>query len=56
MGLALVFFLARKLARKIGGDLYLLENEQDNEFYKEIQNLKKTNIFYLKLPIEQLHI
>ena len=55
-GTGVGLFLARKLARKIGGDLYLLENEQEYEFYKEIQNLEKTNIFYLKLPIEQLHI
>jgi len=54
-GTGVGLFLARKLARKIGGDLYLLDNEQDNHFNNEIQNLNKTNIFYLKLPIEQLH-
>ena len=54
-GTGVGLFLARKLARNIGGDLYLLENDQDNQFYHEIQNLKKTNIFYLKLPTKQLH-
>jgi len=54
-GTGVGLFLAKKLARKIGGDLYLLDNELDNQFYNEIQNLQKTNIFYLKLPIEQLH-
>jgi len=54
-GTGVGLFLARKLARKIGGDLYLLENDQDDKFYNKLHNLKKTNIFYLKLPIEQLH-
>jgi len=54
-GTGVGLFLARKLAKKIGGDLYLIENYQDNQFNNEIKNLKKTNIFYLKLPIEQLH-
>ena len=50
-GTGVGLFLARKLAKKIGGDLYLIENYQDNQ----IQDLKKTNIFHLKLPTEQLH-
>ena len=55
-GTGVGLFLARKLARKIGGDLYLSENEQDNQqFNSEIQKFKNTNIFCLKLPIEQLH-
>ncbi len=55
-GTGVGLYLARKLARKIGGDLYLLENNKDNEqFYNEIQNPQNTNIFYLKLPIEQMH-
>ena len=54
-GTGVGLFLARKLAKKIGGDLYLLENHQDNLFNNEIRNLHKTNIFYLKLPIKQLH-
>jgi len=54
-GTGVGLFLARKLAKNIGGDLYLLENDQDNQFNNEIQNFKTTNMFYLKLPIEQLH-
>ena len=54
-GTGVGLFLARKLARKIGGDLYLLEDDQKNQFYNKIQNIKLNNIFYLKLPIEQLH-
>ena len=54
-GTGVGLFLARKLARKIGGDLYLLENDQEDHFYNQISKLEKTNIFYLKLPIEQLH-
>ena len=54
-GTGVGLFLARKLARNIGGDLYLLENDEDNQFFNEIQNLQKNNIFYLKLPIEKLH-
>jgi len=54
-GTGVGLFLARKLAKKIGGDLYLLENYQDKLFNSEIKNLNKTNIFYLKLPIKQLH-
>ncbi len=55
-GTGVGLFLARELARKIGGDLYLSEHEQDNQqFNNEIQKFKYTNIFYLKLPIEQLH-
>jgi len=54
-GTGVGLFLARKLAKKIGGDLYLLENYEDDLFNNEIKNLKKTNVFCLKLPIEQLH-
>ena len=44
-------FLARKLAKQIGGDLRLLENNSiDNT--EELKNLKKKNIFYLELPIK----
>ena len=53
-GTGIGLFLAKKLAKKIGGDLFLLENSQDNQFISEDKNIKKTNIFYLKLPIEQL--
>ena len=54
-GTGVGLFLARKLAKKIKGNLYLLDNNYDNELNNEIQNLKTNNIFYLKLPIEQLH-
>ena len=47
-------FLARKLAKQIGGELRLLENQSiDNN--AELKNLKKKNIFYLELPIKELH-
>ena len=54
-GTGVGLFLARKLAKKIEADLYLIENYHDNELNNEIQKLKITNVFYLKLPIEQLH-
>ena len=47
-------FLARKLAKQIGGDLRLLENNSVDETDKS-KNLKKKNIFYLELPIKELH-
>ena len=47
-------FLARKLAKQIGGDLRLLDNDSiDNN--EKLKNLKKKNIFYLELPIKELH-
>ena len=47
-------FLARKLAKQIGGELRLLENNSiDNT--EELKNLKKKNIFYLELPTKELH-
>ena len=47
-------FLARKLAKQIGGDLRLLENNSvDNT--DELKIFKKKNIFYLELPIKELH-
>ncbi len=55
-GTGVGLFLARKLARKIGGDLYLNDNNKENrQFNSEIQKSKNSNIFCLKLPIEQLH-
>ena len=54
-GTGVGLFLARKLAKQIGGDLNLLENPL-NYGDKEIQNLKKKNIFFLKLPTKELHI
>ena len=47
-------FLARKLAKQIGGDLRLLENNSLDNTDKS-KNLKKKNIFYLELPIKELH-
>ena len=54
-GTGVGLFLARQLAKKIGGDLYLIDNYNDDEFNNELKISKETNIFYLKLPIEQLH-
>ena len=47
-------FLARKLAKQIGGELRLIENSSISDV-KELKNLKKKNIFYLALPIKELH-
>jgi len=47
-------FLARKLAKQIGGELRLLENNSIDKTEK-LKNIKKKNIFYLELPIEELH-
>ena len=53
-GTGVGLFLARKLAKHIGGDLRLLEeNSIDNT--EKLKNLKKKNIFYLELPIKELH-
>ena len=53
-GTGVGLFLARKLAKQIGGDLKLLEKSSIN-YFEEIKNLRKKNIFYLELPIEELH-
>ena len=47
-------FLARKLAQQIGGELRLLENYSIDKT-EQLKNLKKKNIFYLELPIKELH-
>ena len=47
-------FLARKLAKQIGGELRLLENNSIGNNQK-LKNLQKKNIFYLELPIKELH-
>ena len=54
-GTGVGLFLARKLAKQIGGDLNLLE-KSSNSVVEEIKTQKKKNIFYLELPIEELHI
>jgi len=53
-GTGVGLFLARKLAQQIGGDLNLLEKSSINNV-EELKNLKKKNIFYLKLPTTELH-
>ena len=53
-GTGVGLFLAKKLAKQIGGDLRLLENYSiDNA--EELRNIKKKNIFYLELPIKELN-
>ena len=54
-GTGVGLFLAKKLAKQIGGDLKLLNGSSTDDFDK-INTLKKTNIFYLELPIAELHI
>ena len=53
-GTGVGLFLARKLAKQIGGDLNLVENLMKRND-KELQALKKKNIFYLELPIKELY-
>ena len=53
-GTGVGLFLARKLAKQIGGDLNLIENPLRGN-YEELQSLKKKNIFYLELPIKKLN-
>ena len=53
-GTGVGLYLARKLAKQIGGDLNLVENSMKDN-YEELKALKKKNIFYLELPIKELH-
>ena len=53
-GTGVGLFLARKLAKQIGGDLNLVKNSMKDN-YEELNALKKKNIFYLELPIKELH-
>ena len=53
-GTGVGLFLARKLAKQIGGDLRLIENNWIDDSEKS-KNIKKKNIFYLELPIKELH-
>ena len=52
-GTGVGLFLARKLAKQIGGELNLLENSMKfND--EELKAFQKKNIFYLELPIKQM--
>ena len=53
-GTGVGLFLARKLAKQIGGELRMLEN-YSIDYTEELKNLKKKNIFYLELPTKELH-
>ena len=53
-GTGVGLFLARKLAKQIGGDLFLLD-ASINSYHEEINNINKKNMFFLQLPITKLH-
>ena len=54
-GTGVGLFLARKLAKQIGGDLTLLKDTLNGND-EEIFSSKKKNVFYLELPIKELHV
>ena len=54
-GTGVGLFLAKTLAKQIGGDLKLLDHPLSKEF-DSIKNPKTKNIFFLELPIKKLHI
>ena len=54
-GTGVGLFLAKKLAQQFGGDLNLLVNSVKNK-NEDFQTLQKKNIFYLKIPIKELHL
>ena len=49
-------YLARQLATQIGGDLFLYEQNYDEDLDFYFEDTSKVNIFYLKLPNEILHV
>ena len=53
-GTGVGLFLARKLAKHIGGDLRLMGNNSIDKT-EQLNNLKMKNIFYLELPTKELH-
>tara|TARA_S200000501_G_scaffold249075_1_gene233310 strand:- start:327 stop:1463 length:1137 start_codon:yes stop_codon:yes gene_type:complete len=53
-GTGVGLFLARKLAKQIGGNLNLIKNSMRGN-YEELKALNKKNIFYLELPTKELN-
>tara|TARA_B100000073_G_scaffold347066_1_gene360211 strand:- start:747 stop:1886 length:1140 start_codon:yes stop_codon:yes gene_type:complete len=49
-------YLARKLARKMGGELTLVNDDNSYISNKDLLDCNATNIFYLKLPIKELRL